>query len=90
LEKKLKIIGYICLSLGILAALLCVTPIAFGVFYAVLAGFLGMVTSSVYVFIDTRYEITKKKFSAGVIGMMLSSIPILFLLAIVIMTKMNQ
>lgn len=90
MEKKLNILGYICVGLGALAALLCVTPIAFGVFFALLAGFLGMVTSSIYIFVDTRNEINKKKFTAGVLGMILSSIPILFMLAIVIMSKLNH
>jgi hypothetical protein len=90
LEKKLTVLGYICVGLGILAALLCVIPLSFGVFYAILAGFLGMVTSSVYVFIDTRNEINQKKFTAGVLGMILSSIPILFMLTIMIMSKMNH
>jgi hypothetical protein len=90
LEKKLNILGYVCIAFGILAALLCVTPVKFAVFYAILAGFIGMVTSSTYVFIDTRNEINKKKFTPGVIGMVLSSIPILFMLAIIIMTKMNH
>jgi hypothetical protein len=90
LKKKLTVLGYICVGLGILAALLCVIPLSFGVFYAILAGFLGMVTSSVYVFIDTRNEVNQKKFTAGVLGMILSSIPILFMLTIMIMSKMNH
>ncbi|HEX8514598.1 MAG TPA: hypothetical protein VF868_00260 [Bacteroidia bacterium] len=90
MEKKLNIIGYICVGFGILAALLCVIPVAFGVFYAVFAGFLGMVSSSVYVFIDTKHEISKKRLTPGVYGMILSSIPILFMLAIVVIAKLNQ
>ncbi|MDF2438062.1 MAG: hypothetical protein K0Q95_2438 [Bacteroidota bacterium] len=90
LERRLKILGYVCIGFGLLAALLCITPIKFAVFYAILAGFIGMVTSSIYVFIDTRNEINKKKFTPGVIGMILSSIPILFMLAIIVMTKMNH
>lgn len=89
-ERKLKILGYVCVSLGIIAALLCITPVAFGVFFAILAGFFGMVTSAIYVFIDTRNEINKNKFTAGVLGMILSSIPILFMLAIIVISKMNH
>jgi hypothetical protein len=90
MEKKLKILGYFCISLGLLAAVLCITPVKFGVFFAILAGFLGMLSSSIYVFIDTRNEINNKKFTAGVLGMILSSIPIIFMLVIMIMSKMNH
>jgi hypothetical protein len=90
LEKKLRILGFVCVGLGTIAALLCITPIAFGVFLAILAGFLGMVSSAIYVFIDTRNEINKNKFTPGVLGMILSSVPILFMLAIIIMSKMNH
>jgi hypothetical protein len=96
LEKKLKIIGYICVGFGALAAFLCIAPvlgltgITFGVFFAILAGFIGMITSAIYVFIDTRNEINKHKFTAGVLGMILSSVPILFMLAVIIMSRMNH
>lgn len=90
MEKRLKIIGYISLTLGVLAALLCITPVAFGVFYAMLAGFLGLIASSIYIFIDTRNEINTKKITPGVIGMMLSSIPVLFMVAIIILSKLKS
>jgi hypothetical protein len=96
LKKKLKIIGYICVGFGIIAAFLCIAPVlgitrfSFGVFYAILSGFLGMVTSAIYVFIDTRNEINKNRFTAGVLGMILSSVPIIFMLAIIVMSKMNH
>lgn len=90
MEKKLNIIGIVSITLGIIAALLCITPIAFAVFYAILAGFLGMIFSSVYVYIDTKNEINSKKLTPGLIGMFLSSIPILFMLAIIIISKMNH
>ena len=88
MEKKLKIIGIISLILGIAAALLCIVP--FGILPAILLGFLGMIGSSIYVFIDSRYEINTKKITLGIIAMILSSIPVLFLLAIIIMSKINR
>lgn len=90
MEKRLKIIGYISLTLGVLAALLCITPVPFGVFYAMLAGFLGLIVSSIYIFIDTRNEINTKKITPGVIGMMLSSIPVLFMVTIIILSKIKS
>ncbi|MCW3104026.1 MAG: hypothetical protein JWO09_2466 [Bacteroidetes bacterium] len=95
MEKRLKVLGYASVFFGALAAFLCIAPVlgigfTFAVFFAILAGFVGMVTSAIYVFIDTRNEINKHKFTAGVLGMLLSSVPILFMLAVIIMSKMNH
>jgi nicotinamide riboside transporter PnuC len=90
LDKKLKIIGNTSITLGIIAALLCITPISFGVFFAILAGFFGMIMSSIYIFIDTKHEFNTKKLTPGIIGMMLSSIPIVFMLVIIILSKINK
>jgi hypothetical protein len=90
MEKRLKILGYVSISLGILAAVLCITPMPFAVLFAVLSGFFGLLCSSIYIFIDTRNEINTKKFTPGIIGMILSSIPIFFMLAIIILSKINR
>lgn len=86
MAQRLKIIGYISIGLGAIAALLC----PFAIFYGILAGFFGMIISTVYIFIDTKNEINTRKFTAGMLGMLLSSVPILFMLAIIILTKMNK
>ena len=88
MENKLKIIGIISLILGAAAALLCILP--HGLFLAIFVGFIGLLCSTVYVFIDSRYEINSKKITPGIIAMALSSIPVLFLLAIIIMSKVNR
>ncbi|MDQ3046117.1 MAG: hypothetical protein M3R27_01115 [Bacteroidota bacterium] len=90
MEKKLNILGIVSIVLGCAAALLCIAPIVSGLFFAILTGFFGMLCSSIYVFIDTRHEINKKKLTPGIYGMVLSSIPIVFLLVIIIMSKMNR
>lgn len=90
MEKKLRTLGYISVSLGALAAILCVTPMPYAVMFAVLTGFFGLLCSSIYVFIDTRNELNVKRFTPGILGMILSSIPILFMLAIIILSKINR
>ena len=90
MEKNLKILGYVSLFFGIAAALLCITPVPFGVFYAMVAGFLGLIFSSIYIFIDTRNEINTKKITPGVIAMMLSSIPVIFMIVIIVLSKINS
>jgi hypothetical protein len=87
MENKLKIIGFVALIFGTLAAALSILSI--GIFFALLAGLLGMITSAIYVAIDTRYDITKKKITIGIIAMLLSSVPILLMLAIIILSKIN-
>lgn len=86
MQQRLRIIGYISITLGVLAALLC----PFAIFYGIIAGFFGMIVSTIYIFIDTRNEINTKRFTAGILGMLLSSVPILFMLAIIIITKLNK
>lgn len=86
LKKRLKLLGIASIILGGLAALLCVSTIQ-GLFYAIPIGFLGMVCSGIYVFIDTRNEINTKKITPGIIGMILSSIPILFILIMIIFIR---
>jgi uncharacterized membrane protein YbaN (DUF454 family) len=85
MEKKLKIVGIASIALGILAALLCIVP--YGIFFSLPIGFLGMMASTIYVYFDTKYEINTKKITAGIIGIILSSIPILVVLAIIIMSR---
>jgi hypothetical protein len=78
LEKRLKIIGYIAVTLGLVSAVLCYFP--FGMFFGIFTGFLGMIVSSVYIFIDTKNEINTHRFTAGIFGMILSSLPVLFMM----------
>ena len=90
MEKRLKTIGTVSISLGVLAALLCVTPFAYGVFFAMVAGFLGLISSTIYIFIYTKNEISTFKMTPGIIGMVLSSIPVLLMLIIIILSKINR
>jgi len=89
LQKKIKVLGIFSIILGSITAILCVTTVQ-GLFYSIPFGFAGMVCSGIYVFIDTRNEINKKKITPGIIGMILSSIPILFMLSIMIMYRFKS
>lgn len=89
LQKRLKVLGIISIVIGGFAALLCISTIS-GFFYAIPLGFIGMVCSGFYVFIDTRNEINKKKITPGIIGMVLSSLPVLFILSFMIIRHFNK
>ena len=79
MQKNLKTLGIVSISIGCVAAILCVVP----------GAFIGMLSSGIYVFIDTRHEINTNRVTAGIIGMGLSSMPILFMLAILILKSLN-
>ncbi|MFL5764015.1 MAG: hypothetical protein ACJ77K_08750 [Bacteroidia bacterium] len=87
MQKQLRILGICSLILGAAAVLLCVLP--YGVFYSIPVGFLGMVCSTIYVYLDTKYSVNNRRFTAGLAGMILSSIPILLVLYFIIMGGKN-
>ena len=78
-KHKLRILGLISILLGCIASVLCLFPDLF--FFAVIVAFFGMLISTIYIFIDYKYDINKKIFTAGVLGMLLSSLPILIIVA---------
>lgn len=87
-KKKLKLLAVLSLILGVLAALFCLFP--GGLIIALPIGFLGMIASSVYIFIDTRDEINTAKITPGIIGMLLSSAPVLLILTFIIINYLKH
>jgi len=85
MQKQIKLIGIASLTLGVLSAIIWMLP--YGLMLALPIGFLGMVVSTIYVYIDTKYELTTKKITPGIIGIILSSIPIIIVLIIIIMSR---
>jgi hypothetical protein len=88
IQKKLKLIGFLSLTLGALAALFCLFP--GGIILAMPFGFFGMIASSIYIFIDTRDEINTSKITPGIISMILSSIPVLLILTFTIINHFKN
>ena len=86
--KKLKLIGILAISLGAIAALLCLFPK--GIILAMPIGFFGMICSSIYIYIDTKNEINSNSFTLGILGIILSSVPVLLILAFTIINHFNQ
>jgi hypothetical protein len=76
--KNIKFLGVIAIIAGSISTLLCLIPMGFVI--ALPVGFIGMIISGVYVFIDTKTDLNKKKITPGIIGMLLSSVPVLFIL----------
>ena len=90
MEKKFKLLGIVSILIGSITALLCVSPITGGVILSLPIGFIGMICSCVYIFIDTKKEINKKSFTPGIIGLLLSSTPILLIMAFTIIKHFNH
>jgi hypothetical protein len=89
MEQRLKLLGILSVGAGLLAAGLCV--FGFQLFLlALMVGFIGMLISTVYIFLDVRNEINTKKFTAGVLGLILSSFPVLMLMIIIVIRKINE
>lgn len=86
--KKLKLVGIISIILGSLAALFCLFP--GGIIIALPIGFLGMIVSGIYIFIDTRDEINTSKITPGIISMLLSSAPVLLILTFIVINYLKH
>lgn len=85
MNKKMKILGVVAVCLGFLSAVMVFLP--YGLFLSLPTGFLGMVTSTVYLYYDTKHQVSTSKISPGVIGIFLSSLPIITILIIIFTSK---
>jgi hypothetical protein len=77
-----KLSGILCLVFGTLSCLILMNP--FLLFFSLLAAIIGFTFSTINIFLNAKYEITKKAFTIGYIGMILSSFPVIFLLVLII------
>lgn len=90
MRKKIKVLGIVSILIGAVTALLCLFPSVHGLFIALPFGFAGMVCSGIYIFIDTKNEINDKTFTPGIIGLLLSSTPVLLILAFIIINHFKH
>ena len=88
MKKTVQILGIVSLILGILATVVSFLP--YGLMFGIMIGFVGMIISTMYIFLDMKHEINTKKITPGLIGMFLSSVPVLIILGITIYNKMNM
>ena len=72
-----KLLGYLSIVIGILAAL-SIYRIQFA-FYGIALGILGFIVSGINIFLNTRYYYEEEKYPKGYLGMVLSSLPVLFM-----------
>ena len=81
LFKVYKISGIVSLVFGILGAccLISLRTVPFGLLFSVL----GFIVSGVNVFLDAKHEFSGKKYPLGYAGMILSSLPVVFLMIMI-------
>ncbi len=76
-----KLSGIVSLIFGVLSCLILLKP-QFLIF-SLLAAIIGFTFSTINVYLNTKFEITKNGFSIGYIGMILSSFPVIFLMVLI-------
>ncbi|MES2592022.1 MAG: hypothetical protein V4608_09065 [Bacteroidota bacterium] len=89
MQKKLRVLGIVSVVIGGIAALLALYP-SKGLLFALPLGFAGMICSSIYIFIDTKNEINSKAVTPGIVGLFLSSIPVLLILIFIIINYFSH
>ena len=77
-----KLSGILSLVFGTLSCLILIKP--YLLIFALLSAIIGFIFSTLNIYMNAKYEITKKAFSVGYIGMMLSSFPVILLLVLII------
>jgi hypothetical protein len=80
-----KISGYLSLFFGIVATLSCFNLVY--LFAGLLCSILGFACSIINIFISTKYQLTKKVFTKAHVGLLLSSVPVIYLLFIIFFIK---
>ena len=76
-----KISGIVSVIVGIFATL-CVMDIKL-TFLGLLFAITGFIFSSINIFLNAKHEFTEGKFSLGYIGMIFSSVPVVFLMLVI-------
>lgn len=76
-----KLSGYLSVVFGAAASLMLINP--FYLFFSLLFAIIGFVFSTVNIYLNAKYEITKSNFSLGYVGVVLSSIPVVFLMVLI-------
>lgn len=84
--KTTRAVGIVAITFGLIASIFAFIHIMWPMI-AVVAGFLGFLFSSVYIFLNARYSVNTKTFNPGTIGLLLSSVPVIFFIIIVLSSR---
>jgi hypothetical protein len=82
MTRTITIVGYLALLFGFTASIFAFIKLYWPLI-AVIAGFLGFLFSSIYILLNARHRVNEKALNPGMIGLLLSSVPILFFFILV-------
>lgn len=79
-----RLLGYASLAIGALASL-CIYRMHHPkyMFYGMALAILGFIISGANIFLNTKYFSDEEKYPKGYLGMVLSSLPVLFMLFVI-------
>lgn len=80
-----KFSGFASVFFGVICSLCLINPAY--LFFALLFAIIGFIFSTINIYMNAKYEITKSNFSIGYIGMILSSVPVIFLMVLILTHK---
>ena len=80
-----KFSGYLSILVGIVCTL-SIYQLRF-VFYGIMLAIIGFLLSGINIFLNNKYEFDEVKWPKGYLGMLLSSIPVLFMLFVILKYK---
>jgi hypothetical protein len=83
MTKTLRIIGTLAIIFGLIASIFAFVNLYWPAI-AVISGFLGFLMSSIYIFINARHQVNTSTFNPGLVGMLLSSVPVIFFFILVL------
>lgn len=80
-----RVSGYLSIIIGIICTL-SIYQLRY-VFYGIMLAILGFIFAGINIFLNNKFEFDEVKWPKGYIGMLLSSIPVLFMLFVVLKFK---
>ena len=80
-----SLLGYLSIGIGICATL-CIFQIQ-NVYYGIMLSILGFIVAGINIFWNMKYYYEEEKYPKGYLGMLFSSLPVLFLLFVIFRFK---
>lgn len=86
-KKLIRVLGILSIAFGTTASILCPLPFQFLVVIAICIGFIGFTCSCSYIVLAKEQEGINGKFHAGNIGLLLNSLPLVYVTMLILLQK---
>ncbi len=77
-----KLSGYLSVAFGSTASLLLFNPHL--IMLSLLLSILGFTFATINIYLNAKHEITRSNYSVGYLGMILASLPVIFLMILIL------